>query len=296
VQFILEVCRSVYAFAIRMRHLPPYSENPFSGLRIESMRLTDSKPVFVFDAESELAFFKAASEWAFPIHFTLAKTGLRPGELAHLLIEDLDLRGGWLSVCNKPDLGWLTKTRNERRVPLIPELVAVLKHVVGQRQHGLVFLRPKFCDVGVTPREMADRIQRNRESAARQPGQPLSREAELRVAQSIWRSAGMVKADKIRNSFLSCARRAGLQNATCPKSWRHSFATLLQDANVDPLIRQVTLGHRPAGSGGGLGMTAVYTHTRPETQYREVERALRLWPQSLSYSQRWLQAQGGQLC
>ncbi|HUE15554.1 MAG TPA: hypothetical protein VMR25_15415 [Planctomycetaceae bacterium] len=30
-----------------------------------------------------------------------------------------------------------------------------------------------------------------------------------------------------------------------------------------------------------LRMTAVYTHTRPETQRREIERAIRLWPDSL---------------
>ena len=34
----------------------------------------------------------------------------------------------------------------------------------------------------------------------------------------------------------------GLEEATCPKSWRHTFATLLQDSNVDPLVRQITLG------------------------------------------------------
>ena len=71
----------------------------------------------------------------------------------------------------------------------------------------------------------------------------------------------------------------GRGEATCPKSWRHSFATLLQGANVDPLIRQQTLGHRPT-TGTGLGMTAHYTHTRRETHREQIERALRLWPAS----------------
>ena len=62
----------------------------------------------------------------------------------------------------------------------------------------------------------------------------------------------------------------GRPEATCPKSWRHSYATLLQDANVDPLIRQQTLGHKPT-NGNGLGMTANYTHTRGETQYAQIE-------------------------
>jgi len=58
---------------------------------------------------------------------------------------------------------------------------------------------------------------------------------------------------------------------------------LLQDGNVDPLIRQITLGHAPPSMYGAnsLGMTSVYTHTRPETQKREIERALRLWPETL---------------
>jgi len=40
---------------------------------------------------------------------------------------------------------------------------------------------------------------------------------------------------------------------------------LLQDANVDPLIRQQTLGHKPTNSNG-LGMTGNYTHTRQKTK------------------------------
>jgi hypothetical protein len=59
---------------------------------------------------------------------------------------------------------------------------------------------------------------------------------------------------------------------------RHSLATLLQDANVDRLIRQQTLGHQPT-SGSGLGMTGKYTHTRPETQRQQIEQPLR-WPAS----------------
>ncbi len=79
---------------------------------------------------------------------------------------------------------------------------------------------------------------------------------------------------------MAITRGMGRAEATCPKSWRHSYATLLQDANVDPLIRQQTLGHRATG-GEGLGMTAHYTHTRRETQRRQIEGALRRWPDSL---------------
>jgi integrase len=55
------------------------------------------------------------------------------------------------------------------------------------------------------------------------------------------------------------------------------FATALQDANVDPLVRNALMGHvsgmgqRP---GAGLGMTAVYTHTRAETVRQQLLQAM----------------------
>jgi integrase len=81
-------------------------------------------------------------------------------------------------------------------------------------------------------------------------------------------------------SFIAIIRSIGQPEATCPKSWRHTFATLLQDANVDPLVRQLTLGHSPT-TESGLGMTTTYTHTRKETQRQQIEDALRRWPESL---------------
>ena len=156
VRFILETCRSLYGYAAKKRHLPPYGENPFAGLGGKRFRIEDAKPIFVFDADSELAFFTAADDWAFPIHFTLAKTGIRPGEIIHLLIEDLDLDGGWMQIREKPDLGWRIKTRRERAIPLVDELIVVLRYVVSHRTNGLVFLRERF-DASRNPLATANR-------------------------------------------------------------------------------------------------------------------------------------------
>jgi integrase len=283
VQFILETCRSLYNFAMKRRHLPPYVGNPFSELPLDRMKIEDAKPIFVFDAATELAFCKAASAWAFSVHFMLAKTGLRVGELVHLLIEDLDLDSGWLRVRNKTELGWRVKTGNERSVPLLPEVVTVLRWVIGTRRDGVVFLRERLA--GSSPGLSGGRAELERVCADRQreAGAGLSRMEAQRIARRVWWEAGALKADHVRLSFLRVMAGLGHEEATCPKSWRHSFATLLQDANVDPLVRQITLGHTP-GKGGGLGMTANYTHTRPETQRQQVEQALRRWPDSLQYA------------
>jgi integrase len=288
VRYILETCRSMYAYAAKRRHLPPYTENPFSGLGGKRTRVEDAKPVFVFDRESELAFLKSADLWGFHVHFLLAKLGLRPGELVRLLIEDVDLAGDWLHVRSRPELGAHTKTRRERAIPLIAEVATVLKSFIGDRAAGPIVLRQK-ADLtnlplaGQDARRLADATRRRVAAAEVDRDEPLDRRAVARIHRSVWRDAGATRLERLRTSFISTAAKCGLTETTCPKSWRHTFATLLQDANVDPLIRQLTLGHAPPSTFGmgALGMTSVYTHTRPETQRREIERALRLWPESL---------------
>ena len=291
VVFILETCRSMYGFAARRRHLPPYAENPFSQLTLSRFRIEDAKSISVFDSVTEPRFLQALNDWAFPIHFVLAKTGLRPGELTHLLIEDLDFNDGWLLIRNKASLGWRIKTGQERAVPLCDEAVSVLQRVVGKRQQGLVFLRPRFREfppqlagpLSQLEREAEQRLTRTQKSTG-----AVSRTDAAQVLRTVWRDAGLIRTDAIRKAFIRAGRAIGRPEMTCPKSWRHTFATLLQDAEVDPLIRQITLGHKSAGDArGALGMTSVYTHTRPETQKRQIERALQLWPDSLDFARRW---------
>jgi hypothetical protein len=44
--FILEVCRSLFAYASRHHHLPPYADNPFSNLRWHKFSTEDKKSNF----------------------------------------------------------------------------------------------------------------------------------------------------------------------------------------------------------------------------------------------------------
>ena len=298
IRYILEVCQSMYAYAAKKRHLPPYAANPFAELSLERMKVEDAKPIFLFEEETELAFFQAVDDWSFPIHFTLAKTGLRPGELRHLLIEELDLESGWLHVRNKPELGWRIKTGRERPVPLIDELVLVLRRVIRGRTSGPVFLRQLFHIEKSTLREvdhesLVSVCQSRIERLEFEQEKPPSREEQALVCRGVWRDAGAVRAEAIRNSFIHLMQAIDLPQATCPKSWRHTFATLLQDANVDPLIRQLTLGHKPTNDArSALGMTACYSHSRMVTRKREIERALRLWPGALEFASRWARRDG----
>ncbi len=151
VKYILETCSTMLNFAQRHRHLPPYSDNPFQTIEICRILVEDAKPIDVFTPEQERKFFEACDEWQFPLFLVLLLTGLRPGELTHLLLpDDLDLEGGWLFSRNKPTLGWQVKTRNERDIPLCPALIDMLKHVLRGQVTGPVF-RQRRCGEGFVP-------------------------------------------------------------------------------------------------------------------------------------------------
>lgn len=295
VQYILECCRSLFAYAIKCRHLPPYVENPFSSLRLSRSVQETSRPIVLFTLAQEREFLLACDEWQFPIFLTLMLTGLRPGELTHLLLaDDVDWESKVLRITNKPALGWQVKTRNTRDIPLVDPLVDVLRQCVGDRKTGPVFRRRRFLDGerplldGADQRNMEHEIIRRMSVAESERASTLSRAERLQVCRQVWRDGGMVKTDRIRIEFIRVCRRIGLNEMTCPKMLRHLFATCLQDANVDPLVRNEVMGHvAPGQAGGGLAMTAVYTHTRPETKRQQLIRALELRP-AWAIAREWL--------
>lgn len=66
-------------------------------IEVSRIPIEDAKPVIVLSEDQERRFLEACDEWQFPIFVTLMLTGLRPGELIHLLLpDDLDLETGWL--------------------------------------------------------------------------------------------------------------------------------------------------------------------------------------------------------
>ncbi|QDT35950.1 tyrosine-type recombinase/integrase [Stratiformator vulcanicus] len=280
VRYILEVCRGMYSYAKRSRNLPAYEENPFSRIRIDRLPATDSKPIFVFDEVEEEKFLRVADAFDFAIHFVLAKTGLRPGELVHLMVDDVHPDDALLTVRNRPQLGWRTKTGQERIVPLVKPVCVLLRCVVGHRHGGPLFLRRRF-HLGETA-ELQSESEMSAALLEQGRGKNRLTRRELATeARRVWRDAGALKTDDIRKSMIRTARRAGLIGVTCPKSWRHTFATLLQEAEVDPVVRQLLLGHKVTDSTE-LGMTARYTHTRLRTLRLQLERAISLRPQTLN--------------
>lgn len=285
-KFILEACRALYGFALRRRHLPPYSDNPFTVIEIGRIPDETAKSVTLLDDEQMAAMLTHADAWFGPILVTLMLTGLRPGELVHLLAEDIDVDGQLLVVRNRPALGWQTKTRSERVIPLMPEHVAMIREHLGGRRTGPLFLRQRFMQgdpprlIGLTPDQLVTELKRCLVAVDLN-----NRVASARVARTLWRDMGTIRPERIRASFLRLTRTIGVPGITMPKTLRHGFATRLQDANVDPLIRNRLMGHA-ASNHGGLGMTATYTHCRPETVRAQLTMALKNHPAIITAA-RW---------
>jgi integrase len=286
IQFILESCRTLFTYAAKRRHLPPYSENPFSALELGKLPIDNRRNVSLpSDAQIE-SLFEDMDDWSFSIFSTLALTGVRPGELAHMLVEDFDSQVEVLYVRNRPLLGWQVKTRQDRSIPLLPAHARFLRRLSGTRVSGTLFPRIKFS-VSSSPiwgnstklmeAELNGR-QRMHEDAL---DRPLSRKELASLCRKMWFELGTIKTDQIRTRLLRHSRRAGLDEMVTPKLFRHLFATTLQVGRVDPLIRNELLGHIPETgprSGGGLGMTANYTHTPIETKRAQLIEAFQKHP------------------
>ena len=217
VRFILATCRSMFAFAARRRHLSPYAENPFGALDLDRIPIENMKPIVILTPEQEQAFLEACDDWQFPMFLTLMLTGFRPGELTHLLLpDDVDLIAGVLRIQNKARLGWQVKTRNEREVPLVKELVDVLGIAIGSRTSGPVFLRRRFHD-GSKPRlhgqsseDLVRELVRRVSEAESQRSSALDRTESLTIARGVWRDAGAIKTDRVRNEFMRLTRQIEL--------------------------------------------------------------------------------------
>jgi integrase len=216
-RYVLECCRALFNYAAKHRHLSPYAENPFQLLDIKRIPVENSRLVTLFTAEQERAFLEACDAWQLPMFLTLMLTGIRPGELTHLLLpEDLDLGVGILRVRNKPRLGWQVKTRNERDIPLVTILKEVLLQHLGQRRTGPVFLRrmlrtsPNIQNRESLEKDLARRVGEQEQLI----GHPVTRTQRDLWARRLWRHIGVVKEEYIRIEFMRLTRRIGLPLCT----------------------------------------------------------------------------------
>ncbi|HTU92242.1 MAG TPA: tyrosine-type recombinase/integrase [Gemmataceae bacterium] len=280
IKFILSTCRTAFNWAARRRMLPPFAENPFTRFPIEELggvRGTGGKEK-IFSPEQERAFFAAANPWQKDILVTLARYGLRVGELTHLLVEDIDLERGILTIQSKPQLFWTVKTGANRLLPLLPETKAVFERVIGGRTAGFVFLNEDFvlgkanpstnCSTPASFRARAEQVATSLLTA-----DPDADERAQRRAVVAWcRSMGQIPEKRIRCEFMALTAQIGCPEFTRVHDLHHLFTSRAQAAGINPILVQEMLGHTT------LEMTRQYTHLGMETKREALQRLVQGQP------------------
>jgi integrase len=217
IKYVLECCRALFTFAAKRRHLSPYADNPFSVLEVDRIPVDRARPVHLLTADQERAFLEACDDWQFPLFLTLLLTGLRSGEACHLFLpDDLDLDEMVIRVRNKPNLGWQVKSRNERDVPLVPELAAVLRAHLRGRRRGPVFRRRRWVEAKCpfadwSAEGVAMEVERRVEAHGAVAGRPASRADRARLARRVWRDLGALQEDRVRTEFIRVTACIGLR-------------------------------------------------------------------------------------
>ena len=264
---ILSTCRTAFNWARKRRYLPPYAENPFASFPIKKIRDRDeAERNSVMLAEDELVkFFEACDDWQRPIFEMLIAYGLRVAELTHLLIEDVDLKKGILQIRSKPLLAWYVKTSRQRELPVVDDVGAMLRRLIGRRKTGLVFVARSFTTGErvpspsvKTPNDLK-KLFEGEQRAARKAGVVGDKEV-ARHLENVARKLGKISEKRVRQEFIRITKKIGRADVTRVHSLRHLFSTRAQRAGMNPLLVQQILGHST------LEMTSKYTHLGVEAQ------------------------------
>jgi len=262
IKFILSTCRTAYNWGAKQRFLPPYTDNPFAKFPIDKLRDRDKEESYdnLLTPEQRDAFFAACDDWQRPIFTMLAAYGLRVGELAHLLVEDVDFETGAIPIRSKPYLFWWVKTSRRRVLPIFPEIEPILKAAIGDRRAGFVFVNRPFAEgkketVLAFARPEHFRAHARKIVADIRAADPDADEKRLRRATTgFCRSMGQIPEKRIRQEFMKVTKVIGRAELTRPHDLRHLFASRAQELGVNPILVQEMLGHTT------LDMTRKYTH------------------------------------
>jgi integrase len=260
--FVRDAVRAMYQWAAdpdRGGLLPDGFRNPFlrhTGIR-HPARDPFGEPDIMIDMAARM--LDLCDDYQLRLFATLTFYGLRAAEPVYLFGEHLD--DLWLRVPGIPELGYCTKGKRDKRLPLFEPL----RMLLGPATSGLIFVRRAAADgreqcplLGKPLQSLAQEIQRRLAHA----GATTVRQRQS-VRNQILREAGALTYDGIENEFRELATKLKWPKAATLKDLRHLFATALAAAGVPDPYRQYLMGHATTSAAIGT-----YTHlNRIREQY-----------------------------
>jgi integrase len=205
----------------------------------------------------------------------LAAYGLRVGELAHLLVDDVDFKSGAIQIRSKPALFWWVKTSRKRVLPIFPEVEPILKGVIGDRRVGFVFVNRAFAEGKKKTALAFARPEHFRAHARKIVADIRAADSDAdekrlrRAAVEFCRSMGQIPEKRIRQEFMRLTKAIGRSDLTRPHDLRHLFASRAQELGINPILVQEMLGHAT------LDMTRKYTHIGLDAKREALRQATR---------------------
>jgi integrase len=201
------------------------------------------------------AFLELCDEFQFRLFVPMILFGLRAAEPCFLFREHIDRE--WLRVPCIPNLGYRTKGRRDKRLPLIEELEPFWKLLRAGPKQGLLFERRAVVEGrGRAPyraESLDDLIGRYRQECS--TGRANEAVAQVRIRNKLLRNAGALKYDDIEQEFRVISRQLKWPREATLKDFRHGFATMLGNSPLADHYVKYLMGHSP----GRAALTA-YTH------------------------------------
>ena len=202
-----------------------------------------------------VAFLERCDRYQVRLFVPLILFGLRAAEPC--LLFRAHLEPGWLRVCCIPELGYFTKGRRDKRLPLIAELRPFWDWLRDSAAPGPLYQRRSVVEGREPARlreaSLADLI---REFQARcAPSQARGHAERLRLRARLLQEAGGLSYDHIEQEFRRVARRLGWPAAATLKDFRHAFATMLGNTPMAEPYKKYLMGQSP-----GKAALNAYTH------------------------------------
>jgi hypothetical protein len=256
--FILDTVRAMLEWAAdpdRGNLLPDGFRNPF-------LRRGEPRAVFQGDPLGEpdislpmaLDLMHACDRYQLLLFAPMLLFGLRASEPCFLFQEYFE--GTWLKVSCNPDLGYRTKGRRDKRLPLITDLHA-LWDALKKPGKGLLYLRRAVLGGQATAPllgcSLTDMITQFRRRCEMSPTMGAVQRQQIRDA--VFCDAGGIRYDHIEHEFGHLSQRLGWPAAATLKDLRHLFATTLGNSTMPEAYRRYLMGQNP-----GQAAVVAYTH------------------------------------
>ena len=274
--FVLDAVRALFEWAAdpdRGHLLPEGFRNPFRRQIIERRRVAKDmagEPDITITMAAE--FLRVCDDWQLRVFSLLALYGLRPSELHFLFHEQMDHQ--FLNVNCIESLEHMTKGRRNKRLPLLPEVSALLWPSAHPFAQGLLFCRRPSSDcikkrsfdtsLAGLATEFARRCEKDRAMGAGE--RVVIRDRLLQEAEGLTYK-------KIQGEFARISKMLGWPVEATIKDFRHACNTALANGGMPEHERRYLLGQNP-----GRGAIVTYTHLNKTAEHYQAAAARELAP------------------